>query len=172
MGNTDNKSCLLIFILSHFISPAMLIKLSGQLEEKNENEENIYEEIIPKDRKIGRANSLFPSISEVRKKQLKMNKFTGRGVDLKLPMGDSIADKVGGKDTDCLFTILYIFQNNYIMPQSVKEELEKKIHHPNNEYRKKSKEKKGNVTFAVDGKNLQRTKSVKENSHLVLHTDL
>jgi hypothetical protein len=71
----------------------MLIKLSEQLEEKNENEENIYEEIIPKDRKIGRANSLFSSISEGRRKQLQMNKFAGW--DLDLVMGDSV-DKVGG----------------------------------------------------------------------------
>ena len=53
----------------------MLIKLSEQLELKNEEEENIYEEKIPKDRKIGRANSMFLSISEGRKKQLQMNKF-------------------------------------------------------------------------------------------------
>ena len=41
----------------------------------------------------------------------------------------------------------------YIIPDSIKEELEMKIHHQNNEYRKKSK---GNInfTFAVDGKNL------------------
>ena len=53
----------------------MLIKLSEQLEFKNEEEENIYEEIIPKDRKIGRANSMILSNSEGRRKQLQMNKF-------------------------------------------------------------------------------------------------
>ena len=31
----------------------MLLKLSEQLELKNEEEEKIYEEIIPKDRKLG-----------------------------------------------------------------------------------------------------------------------
>ena len=55
----------------------MLIKLSEQLEEKNEEEENIYENIVPKDRKICRANSMFLSISECRRKQLEMNKFAG-----------------------------------------------------------------------------------------------
>ena len=53
----------------------MLIKLSEQLEFKNEEEENIYEEIIPKDRKIGRATSIILSNSEGRRKQLQMNKF-------------------------------------------------------------------------------------------------
>ena len=55
----------------------MLIKLSEQLEKKNEEEENIYEEIIPQDRKIGRANSMYLSTSEGRRKQLQMNKFSG-----------------------------------------------------------------------------------------------
>ena len=73
----------------------MLIKLSEQIEEKNEKEENIYEEIIPKDRKIGRVNSLFLSISEGRRKQLKMNKFAGWDLDLELVMGDTVY-KVGG----------------------------------------------------------------------------
>jgi hypothetical protein len=84
----------LIFILSNHISPAMLIKLSGQLEEKNENEENIYEEIIPQNRRAGRANSLFFSISEGRRKQLQMNRFAGWDLDCELVMRDSV-DKVG-----------------------------------------------------------------------------
>ena len=78
-------------ILSNLISPALLIKLSEQLEKKNEGEENIYEEIIPKDRKLGRANSMFLSISECRRKMLEMNKFAGRD----LAMRDNV-DKVGG----------------------------------------------------------------------------
>ena len=69
----------------------MLIKLSEQLEKKNEGEENIYEEIIPKDRKLGRANSMFLSISECRRKMLEMNKFAERD----LAMRDNV-DKVGG----------------------------------------------------------------------------
>jgi hypothetical protein len=69
----------------------MLIKLSEQLEKKNEEEENIYEEIIPKERKLGRANSMFLSISESRRKKLEMNKLAGRD----LAMRDSV-DKVGG----------------------------------------------------------------------------
>ena len=69
----------------------MLIKLSEQLEFKNEEEENIYEEIIPKDRKIGRATSMILSNSEGRRKQLQMNKFAGWDLVLK----DSV-DKVGG----------------------------------------------------------------------------
>ena len=79
------------YILSNFISPALLIKLSEQLEKKNEGEENIYEEIIQKDTKLGRANSMFLSISECRRKMLEMNKFAGRD----LAMRDNV-DKVGG----------------------------------------------------------------------------
>ena len=71
----------------------MLIKLSKQHEKKNENEENIYQEIIPKNRKVGRSSSLFFSLSESRRKQLLMNKFAGWDLDLELVMGDS-ADKV------------------------------------------------------------------------------
>ena len=77
----------------------MLIKLSEQLEEKKENKENIYEEIIPRGSKTGRANSLFLSISEGRRKQLQMNRFAGWDLDCELVMGDSV-DKVGGEDMD------------------------------------------------------------------------
>ena len=129
----------------------MLIKMSEKLEEKNENEENIYEEIIPKNRKVGRSSSLFFSLSEGRRKQLLMNKFAGWDLDLELVMGDS-ADKVGGKDTDSLLTLSYTFQNNYIRPQTVKEEFEKKIHEQNGS-RTKSKEHR-NVTFAFDDRKL------------------
>ena len=123
MGKKQFKQTTIIN--SNFISPALLIKLSEQLENKNKNEENIDEEIIPKDRQI---DSLF----EGRRKQLQMTKFAGWAFDLELVMGNSV-----DKDTDCLLTILYIFQNNYIMPQSVYVELEKKSHQQNNACRKK-----------------------------------
>ena len=69
----------------------MLFKLSQQLEKKNENEVNINEEIIPKDRKIGRPNLLFLSISEDRRKQMQMKKLAGWDSELVMP--DSV---VGG----------------------------------------------------------------------------
>jgi hypothetical protein len=76
----------------------MLIKLSKQLEKTNDNEENIYEEIIPKDRKIGRGNSFFLSISDGRRKQLRMNRVSGWDLDCELVMGDSgSVDKVWGQ---------------------------------------------------------------------------
>ena len=84
----------------------MLIKLSEQLEEKNE--ENFYEEIIPRERKIGRANSLFLSISEGRRKQLQMNRFAGWDLDCELGTGDRV-DKVGGEDTDYCWSFSLFF---------------------------------------------------------------
>ena len=83
----NNKSHVLILILSNHISPALLIKLSENLEETNENEENIYEEIIPQNRKIGRSNI----------KQLQMNRFAGWNLDCQLMMRDSVK-KVGGQE--------------------------------------------------------------------------
>ena len=85
-------------------------------------------------------------------------------------MGDSV-DKVGGKKTDSLLTLSYAFQDNYIRPQAVKEELDKKIYQQKNGSRKKSKGRR-NVTFATDDKKLLRSKSVKGISRLVLHSDL
>ena len=70
-----------------------------------------------------------------------------------------------------MFTLSYTFQDNYISPQTVKEELQKKIHQLIIGCRKKSKESR-NVTFANDDKKLLRIKSVKETSKLVLHSDL
>ena len=99
-----------------------------------------------------------------------MNRFAGWDLDYKLVMGDSV-DKVGGEDTDFLLIISVTFQDNYIRPQTVKDEVEKKIHQQTNVCRKKSKENR-NVTFAADGKKLLRSKSVKETSRLVLHSEL
>ena len=46
----------------------MLITLVEKLERrKNEEVENIYEEIIPKERKIGRSKSLFFPMSQCRR---------------------------------------------------------------------------------------------------------
>ena len=69
-----------------------------------------------------------------------------------------------------MFTLSYTFQDNYIRPQAVKEELEKKIYQQKHVNRKKSKER--NVSFASDDEKLVRSKSVKETSRLVLHSDL
>ena len=56
----------------------MLIKLVEQ-HEKTEDEkvENIYEEIIPREKKIVRSNSMFFSISPGRREQMELHKFTG-----------------------------------------------------------------------------------------------
>ena len=70
-----------------------------------------------------------------------------------------------------MLTLSYTFQDNYISPQTVKEELQKKIHQQIIGCRKKSKDSR-NVTFANDDKKLLRIKSVKETSKLVLHSDL
>ena len=159
----------MIFILSNQISPVLLVKLSEHIEEKNEDEENIYEEINHINRNDERSSSLSLSLSEGRRKQLQINKFSGWDPDYERVMGDSV-DKVGGEETDCLLIFYFTFQNNYIRPQSIKEELEKKIHQQNGS-RKKSKENR-NVTFADDGRKLLRSKSVKETYQLVLHSDL
>jgi hypothetical protein len=60
-------------------------------------------------------------------------------------------------------TLSFTFQDNYLRPQTVKEELQKKIHQQQNGCRKKRNESK-NVTFATDDKKLLRTKSVNEAS--------
>ena len=70
-----------------------------------------------------------------------------------------------------MLTLSYTFQDNYISPQTVKEELQKKIHQQIIECRKKSKESR-NFTFANDDKKLLRSKSVRGISPLVLHSDL
>jgi len=50
------------YAYSNWISPPMLIKLVEQLELKEDKKvENVYEEIIPREKKIGRSNSLFLS---------------------------------------------------------------------------------------------------------------
>ena len=45
---------------SNWISPAMLIKLAGDLEENDEEDDtdNVYEEIIPKERNVGNSYSI------------------------------------------------------------------------------------------------------------------
>ena len=50
------------------MSPAMLIRLVEELEQREKEEvANIYEEIIPKARKIGRSKSLFSPMSQGRR---------------------------------------------------------------------------------------------------------
>merc|ERR1711892_152573 len=64
------------YVYSNFISPAMLIKLVEQLEKTEDKKvENIYEEIIPMEKKIVRSNSLFFSISQGRREQMELHKF-------------------------------------------------------------------------------------------------
>ena len=148
----------------------MLIKLSEQLEEKEDEDANIYEEIIPQERKIGRSNSMFFSISQGRRDQLEMYRFAGWDLDLEMKRGDKV-NKIRRNWKNCLFSICYPFQDNYIRPQTIKEELEKKIIKQNILCRRKIKENR-NVTFADDDKKLQRSRSVNVTSHKVLHSDL
>jgi len=140
------------YVYSNSISPAMLIKLSENLEENEEGDENIYEEIIPEDREMTRYNSLFLSISQGRREQLEMYRFLGWELDMEINNGDKMV------------------KDNYIKPQAIKAELDKKILLQNTSLgRKKTKENK-NVTFAADDGKLQRTKSVNVNSHRLLHS--
>ena len=77
----------------------MLIKLVEQ-HEKTEDEkvENIYEEIIPSEKKVGRSNSLFFSISQGRREQMELYKFTGWSMEEEMNEMDK-ADEVGGIST-------------------------------------------------------------------------
>ena len=51
---------LVIFNFSNWISPAMIIKLAEQLKDDGEEKtENVYEEIVPKERNLGRSTSSF-----------------------------------------------------------------------------------------------------------------
>ena len=72
----------------------MLIKLVEQ-HEKTEDEkvENIYEEIIPREKKVGRSNSFFFSISQGRREQMELYKFTGWNMEEDMNKMDK-ADKV------------------------------------------------------------------------------
>ena len=61
----NNRLKVLVFLLiicSNSISPAKLIKLSENLDENEEGDENIYEEIIPEDKTF---NPLFLPVNIV-----------------------------------------------------------------------------------------------------------
>jgi len=84
------------YVYSNWISPAMLIKLAEQLkvDDEDDNTDNVYEEIIPKERKVGRSNSLF---NQGRKEKLSVNRMT----EWKMEDGK--------------------FNDNYIKPQAIKQ---------------------------------------------------
>jgi len=111
------------YVYSNWISPAMLIKLTGDLEDDDENDDtnNVYEEINVKETKIGRSNSLFTQ---------------GQTEHIKLYR---LREQEQGKD-------------NYIRPQTIKQELMKKIQGQRNT---KSK----NVTFSDSDRKLRRSRS-------------
>jgi len=136
------------YVYSNSISPAMLIRLSENLEK---DEENIYEEIIPGDREMTRYNSLFLSISQGRREQLEMYRFLGWELDMEDKMDKMVKD-------------------NYIKPQAIKAELDKKIIQHNNSLRRKKTKENKNVTFAADDEKLQRTRSVNVTTHRLLQS--
>merc|ERR1719233_2859370 len=123
---------LVIFNFSNWISPAMIIKLAEQLKDDGEEKtENVYEEIVPKERNLGRSKSLL----DMDRNQLLAKRLT----DL-----DMAKEKITLTEED---------EDNYIKPQSIKKEIVKKIQ------RTKSKGSKS-VTFSDSGKKLHRSKSL------------
>ena len=89
----NNRLKVLVFLLiicSNSISPAKLIKLSENLDENEEGDENIYEEIIPEDKEMTSYNSLFLSISQGRREQLEMYRFLGWELDMEMSRGDKM----------------------------------------------------------------------------------
>jgi len=57
---TNNNNEDYDYVYSNWISPAMIIKLAEQLKDDGEEKtENVYEEIVPKERNLGRSKSLL-----------------------------------------------------------------------------------------------------------------
>jgi len=126
------------YAYSNFMSPAMLIRLVEELEQREKEEVvNIYEEIIPKERKIGRSKSLLSPMSQSRREH--------RLTEFEMEQEMNKANK-----------------DNYIHPQAVKKQLETEISE-NLCNKRKSREVKS-VTFNVDDIKLTRSKSVNPTS--------
>jgi len=126
------------------MTPAMMIKMTGtDAIDRHDDEEagNIYEEIIPPDKR------LFYSISKGRRENLELYKFADWDLE----------EKIKEPKTD---------KDNYIKPREIKSSLNKK-----SSLRKLKTKEQRNVTFASDEDcdrvktSLQRSKSVYVSSH-------
>jgi len=104
------------YVYSNFMSPAMIINAE-------KDDENLYEEIVPRDRKVGRSKSLLFPVWQRKRDQLDV--------------------------PDCNM----MEQDNYMRPQTMKQNLGRIIQH------QRSKEYK-NVTFNIDQQKIQRSQSV------------
>ena len=145
------------------------MKLVDQLETTEEKKhDNIYEEIIPMEKKIVRSNSLFFSISPGRREQLQLHKFTGWDMEEEKNKMNK-AEKVQRMVQLRLITF-FLFQDNYIHPQAIKQQLEDKVK-DNILTRRKSRESKS-VTFNIEDRKLVRSKSVNPSSHRGLYSVL
>jgi len=132
------------YAYSSMMTPAMMIKMTGtDAIDRHDDEEagNIYEEIIPPDKR------LFYSISKGRRENLELYKFADWDLE----------EKLKEPKTD---------KDNYIKPREIKSSLNKK-----SSLRKLKTKEQRNVTFASDEDcdrvktSLQRSKSVNVSSH-------
>jgi len=131
------------YVYSNWISPAMIIKLAEQLQDDcEEDADNIYEEINPKERNVGPSNCLL----DMNRNQLLAKKLAD--LDIRQEKNTSI-------DED---------EDNYIRPQTIKKEIEKKIQ------KQKSKGSK-NVTFNDSGRKLNRSKSLIASCQQEIYSD-
>ena len=147
---------------SSLLTPAMMIKMtagdSNQGREEEEEAGNIYEEIIPPDKR------LFYSISKGRRENLELYKFADWDLEEKLK--EPKTDKVMRFLQPFRLIIWLLFQDNYIKPREIKSSLNKK-----SSLRKLKAKEQRNVTFASDEDcdrvktSLQRSKSVNVSSH-------
>jgi len=127
---TNNNNEDYDYVYSNWISPAMIIKLAEQLKDDDEDTtDNVYEEIVPKERNLGRSNSLL----DMDRNQLLAKRLT----DL-----DMEKEKNTLTEED---------EDNYIRPQTIKEEIVQKI--------QRSKRNKS-VTFSDSDRKLHRSKSM------------
>ena len=131
---------------------------SNQGREEEEEAGNIYEEIIPPDKR------LFYSISKGRRENLELYKFADWDLEEKLK--EPKTDKVMRFLQPFRLIIWLLFQDNYIKPREIKSSLNKK-----SSLRKLKTKEQRNVTFASDEDcdrvktSLQRSKSVNVSSH-------
>jgi len=129
------------YVYSDLLNPAMTIKHCANLDEKDKEDTNIYEEIVVGDRVLNKKmththNRILISSEE----ELEKYRFAGWDVDRRVHSGEMINK---------------IEKDNYIKQQDIKKDLKENILLN----KKKTKENK-NVTFSIDDKKLQRSKSV------------
>ena len=142
----------------------MMIKMNGGDSNQGQEEEeaaNIYEEIIPPDKR------LFYSISKGRRENLELYKFADWDLEEKLKEPKTDKVRVIMRFLQPFRMIMWLlFQDNYIKPREIKSSLNKK-----SSLRKLKTKEQRNVTFASDEDcervktSLQRSKSVNVSSH-------